>query len=57
VDWKLGPILGIAMFVGGLLGGTIALKMNAAWLRPIFITAVLALAARMLFVALARSNF
>jgi len=51
VDWRLGLILGIAMFVGGLLGGTIALKMNAAWLRSIFIIAVLALAARMLYVA------
>lgn len=51
VDWRLGLILGIAMFVGGLLGGTIALKMNAAWLRRIFIVAVLALAVRMLYVA------
>lgn len=52
VDWKLGLILGVAMFVGGLLGGAIALKMNPTWLRRIFIIAVLALAARMLFVAL-----
>jgi uncharacterized membrane protein YfcA len=49
VDWRLGLILGIAMFVGGLLGGTIALRMNAAWLRRIFLVAVLALAARMLY--------
>src|SRR5579863_1121698 len=52
VDWRLGVILGIAMFVGGLLGGTIALKMNAAWLRRIFLVAVLALAARMLYAVL-----
>jgi uncharacterized membrane protein YfcA len=52
VDWRLGLILGIAMFGGGLLGGTIALKMNAAWLRRIFLVAVLALAARMLYAAL-----
>jgi uncharacterized membrane protein YfcA len=52
VDWRLGLILGIAMFLGGLLGGTIALRMNAVWLRRIFLTAVLALAARMLYVAL-----
>jgi uncharacterized protein len=51
VDWRLGLTLSIAMFVGGLLGGTIALKMNAAWLRRIFIVAVLALAARMFYVA------
>jgi uncharacterized protein len=49
VDWRLGLILGIAMFLGGLLGGTIALKMNSVWLRRIFLTAVLALAARMLY--------
>jgi uncharacterized membrane protein YfcA len=52
VDWRLGLILGVAMFLGGLLGGTIALKMNAVWLRRIFLIGVLALAARMLYVAL-----
>ena len=52
VDFKLGLILGAAMFVGGVLGGAIALKMNAAWLRRIFIAAVFALAARMLYTAL-----
>jgi uncharacterized protein len=51
VDWRLGLILGIAMFIGGLLGGAIALKMNAAWLRRILIVTVLALATRMLFAA------
>lgn len=49
VDFKLGVILGLAMFLGGVLGGTIALKINSAWLRRIFIIAVLALAARMLY--------
>lgn len=52
VDWRLGLILGVAMFLGGLLGGMIALKMNAVWLRRIFLIAVLALAARMLYAAL-----
>jgi uncharacterized protein len=51
VDWRLGLTLGIVMFAGGLLGGTIALKMNAAWLRRIFLVAVLALATRMLYAA------
>jgi hypothetical protein len=49
VDFRLGLILGIVMFLGGVLGGTIALRLNAAWLRRIFIAAVLALAARMLY--------
>ena len=48
VDFKLGLLLGVAAFAGGLLGGTIALRLNASWLRRIFIVAVLALAVRML---------
>jgi uncharacterized protein len=48
VDFKLGLLLGASAFVGGLLGGTIALRLNPAWLRGIFMLAVLALAARML---------
>lgn len=51
VDLKLGVILVIAMFAGGVLGGTIVLTMNAAWLGRIFIVVLLALAARMLYVA------
>src|SRR3984885_2050519 len=41
VDAKLGVILGVTMFLGGLLGGRLALLMNAVWLRRIFIMAVL----------------
>ena len=48
VDFRLGLLLGVVMFAGGLMGGTIVLKLNAIWLRRIFIVAVLALAARML---------
>jgi uncharacterized membrane protein YfcA len=48
VDLKLGIILGIAMFLGALLGGRIALLMSTVWLRRIFIAAVLGLAAKML---------
>jgi uncharacterized membrane protein YfcA len=48
VDLKLGIILGIAMFLGALLGGRIALLLNTVWLRRIFIAAVLGLAAKML---------
>jgi uncharacterized protein len=48
VDFKLGLLLGVSAFVGGLLGARIALKLNAEWLRRIFIIAVFALAARML---------
>jgi uncharacterized membrane protein YfcA len=48
IDFKLAIILGIAMFLGGLLGGKIALRLHPKWLRVIFLIAVLALAARML---------
>jgi hypothetical protein len=48
VDLKLGIILGIAMFLGALLGSRIALLLGTVWLRRIFIAAVLGLAAKML---------
>lgn len=48
VDLKLGIILGIAMFVGALLGGRVALRLSTVWLRRIFIAAVLGLAGKML---------
>jgi uncharacterized protein len=48
VDFRLGVLLAVVAFAGGLLGGTITLKLNTAWLRRIFIIAVLALAVRML---------
>ncbi|MBD2678216.1 MULTISPECIES: sulfite exporter TauE/SafE family protein [Nostoc] len=43
VDYKLGIILSITMFIGGIVGSKIALKLNNIWLRRIFITAVIAL--------------
>lgn len=48
VDFKLGLLLGVSAFAGGLLGAKIALKLNALWLRRIFVLAVLALAVSML---------
>lgn len=44
VDFRLGILLGIVMFAGGLTGGRIALKLSEKWLRRIFLAAVLALA-------------
>jgi uncharacterized protein len=49
VDIRLGVILGVTMFLGAMLGGRIALSLNAVWLRRIFIAAVLGLAVRMLW--------
>ena len=51
-DSKLGFILGIAMFLGALLGARITLLLSAVWLRRIFLAVVFALAAKMLTTAL-----
>jgi uncharacterized protein len=46
VDYKLGLILGISMFTGAYVGAHYAVKMNETWLRRIFLTTVLVLAAK-----------
>jgi len=51
VDWKLGVVLGLVMFVGALLGSHISMKISSTWLRRIFIVAVLGMALKMLLVA------
>jgi uncharacterized protein len=48
VDWNLGLTLGATMFLGALLGGRIALRLNPVWLRRIFLAAVVGLAIKML---------
>jgi uncharacterized membrane protein YfcA len=37
------------MFVGAVVGGHVAMRLSATWLRRIFVIAVIALAAKMLF--------
>ncbi len=44
VDYKLGIILSLVMFVGGLIGSHFALKMSNIWLRRIFLATVVTLA-------------
>ena len=48
VDYQLGIILGIAMFAGAFIGAHYASRMNEAWLRAIFISAVAILAVKIL---------
>jgi len=43
IDYRLGLILGIAMFVGALFGARFAVRVGDLWLRRIFLTAVWAL--------------
>jgi len=49
VDYRLGILLGIVMFAGGLIGGKLALKISSIWLRRVFLGVVLALALKTLF--------
>src|SRR5580765_5173441 len=44
VDYKLGLILGAAMFVGAYVGAHYATRLNDVWLRRIFLTTVFLLA-------------
>jgi uncharacterized membrane protein YfcA len=49
VNVRIGILLGVAMFFGALLGGRLTLRLSAAWLRRIFIVAVVGLAVRLLW--------
>lgn len=49
VDYRLGLIIGAAMFVGAYVGASYATKLNDVWLRRIFLTTVLLLAAKTLY--------
>ena len=49
VDYKLGLIIGVAMFVGAYVGVHYATKLNDVWLRRIFLTTVFLLAAKTLY--------
>jgi uncharacterized protein len=51
VDCRLGIVLGITMFVGAMIGGRVALKLNPLWIRRVFIATVFCLAARMVWSA------
>ncbi|MEH1911638.1 sulfite exporter TauE/SafE family protein [Nostoc sp.] len=49
VDYKLGIILSITMFIGGIIGSRVVLRLSNIWLRRIFLTTVIALALKTLF--------
>lgn len=49
VDYKLGIILAVAMFVGAYVGAHYATKLNELWLRRIFLATVFLLAIKTLF--------
>ncbi|MEO6051640.1 MAG: sulfite exporter TauE/SafE family protein [Pyrinomonadaceae bacterium] len=49
VDYKLGLILGVTMFLGAYAGAHFVTKLNGIWLRRIFLTTVLLLAIKTLY--------
>jgi uncharacterized membrane protein YfcA len=49
VDYRLGLILGAAMFAGAYVGAHFVTRMNDIWLRRIFLSTVLLLAAKTLY--------
>lgn len=49
VDYKLGVILAVTMFIGAYIGAHYATKMNEVWLKRIFLGTVLLLAVKMLY--------
>ena len=50
VDYKLGIILGVTMFLGALVGSHTTLRIGPVWLRRIFLAAVIGLALKMISV-------
>jgi uncharacterized membrane protein YfcA len=54
VDYTLGIILGVTMFLGAFIGGFATTRISVVLLRRIFLVAVLGLAAKMLFTFLKR---
>jgi uncharacterized protein len=49
VDYKLGVVLGVAMFIGAIVGGRFAMRLPVVWLRRIFVISVVGLAAKLIF--------
>jgi uncharacterized protein len=48
VDYKLGAILGVTMFLAAVVGGHATMRISPVWLRRIFLFAVIGLALKML---------
>lgn len=49
VNWHLGILMTIGMFIGGFLGARAALEKGNAWVRAIFILVTLVASAKLLF--------
>lgn len=53
INWEAGIVLGVASFVGGLVGAVVTQRMSNVWLRRIFLTVVVALAIKTIVVDVA----
>ena len=49
IDYKIGLILAVTMFIGAYIGAHTVTKLNDLWLKRIFLTTVLILAIKMVF--------
>jgi uncharacterized membrane protein YfcA len=49
IDYRLGILLGVTMFLGAILGGYVALRAQNVWLRRVFLLTVIVLALKALF--------
>lgn len=49
VDYRLGAILAVTMFIGAYVGALFTVKLNEIWLKRIFLATVLLLAAKLLY--------
>ena len=49
IDYKLGAILAVTMFIGAYIGAYTVTKLNDVWLKRIFLTTVLILAIKTIF--------
>jgi uncharacterized membrane protein YfcA len=49
IDYKLGLILAVVMFIGAYIGAYTVTKLNDLWLKRIFLATVLILAVKIIF--------
>jgi uncharacterized membrane protein YfcA len=54
VDYRLGLVIAVTMFVGAYAGAHYVTKLNDAWLRRIFLTTVFVLAVKTIYDLLSR---
>ena len=57
IDYRLGVVLAITMFVAAYIGARVVTKLNDLWLRRIFLGTVLLLAIKILFFDFLKSQF